>query len=174
MKDFVAATEANPDVDWDDWNALLSGFPDETDVHIYEQVNQPVGWDVNRFGPWFPRTVLCASLPGRHNNNSYRILIEYLPTHDKNGDPIDLPNNFVNPFGFTQPGLERIVGYGCRRYCKIGYRQAGICSHAASILIYLGVYSNDRTGFRTKHKLMNLADPISTEQPASLSERMYQ
>ena len=130
-------------------------------------------WDVNNLGPWFRRTVLCVSLPGRHSSNSHRVLIEYLPTHDGQGEPIPLPNGFVNPFGFTQPGLERIVGYGCRRFCKVGYRQAGICSHAAAVLIYLGIYAYDRTGFKTKHKLMNLADPTATELPASLAKQMY-
>ena len=128
----------------------------------------PLNWDVNRLGPWFPRRILCGNIPGRHSSNTYRVLIEYIPT----GSP--LPPGFQNPFGFTQPGLNQLVGYGCRRYCKVGYRQAGICSHAAALLIYLGIYSYDPMGFRTKHKLMNLADPIATELAASLSRQQYQ
>ena len=158
----------DPDVDWDDWNALCFAFPSTTNVYIYDQLNQPLNWDNNNLGHWFNRRLIIAELPGRHSSNTYRVIIEYIPTN------WDLPNNFVNPFGFTQQGLDRIVGYGCRRYCKIGFRQAGCCSHVAALLIYLGVYSYDRNQFTSKHKIINLADPISSELPPGLSRQQHQ
>ena len=173
VMDLIATLGPDPDIEWDDFNHLHCAFPDETNVFFYDQVGQPQGWDVNAFGPWFPRRIVCASLKSRHTSNDYRILIEFIPTHDNNGEPIPLPENFVNPFGFTQEGLDRIVGYGCRMHCKVGLRQAGCCCHIAAILVYLGIYSFDSTGFITKHKVYNLADPTSTELPASLARQQF-
>merc|ERR1712218_775465 len=154
--ELISTLGPDPDIEWDDFNLLHCAFPDETNVFFYDQVAQPQNWDINHFGPWYPRRIVNASLNSRHTNNSYRILIEFIPTHEP------LPENFENPFGFTQEGLNRIVGYACRMHCKVGYRQAGCCCHIAAILVYLGIYSFDSTGFKTKHKLYNLADPIST------------
>ena len=130
-------------------------------------------WDVNIFGPFYNRRVLRITLPSRHRRDNYKVLIEYIPTHNNNVDIVPLPNNFANPFGFTQKGLERIVGYACKTRCKVGYRQAGCCCHVIAALIYLGIYSFDQTGFVTKHKSYNLAEPMSNETPASLSRQMY-
>ena len=164
---------ADPEFDWDDWNFLHCAFPSDKTVYWYDQNAQPQGWDINAFGPFYPRRIVLITLPSRHRRDTYKVLLEYIPTHNNDGDTIPLPDNFENPFGFTQNGLERIVGYACRKRCKVGYRQAGCCCHVIAALIYLGIYSFDQTQFTTKHKFYNAADPMSNELPGSLARQMY-
>ena len=67
---------ADPDIDWDDWNFLHCAFPSDKTVYWYDQDVQPLGWDVNVFGPFIPRRVLLITLPSRHRRDTYKVLID--------------------------------------------------------------------------------------------------
>ena len=66
----------------------------------------------------------------------------------------DLPDGFVNRFGFTQVGLNRLLGWWCE--CRVGSRMLGACGHATALVAMLFVYAFDPTLFKTRHTEQNM------------------
>ena len=96
-------------------------------------------------------------------------------------DDESLPEGFENRYGdlFTNdPGLRRIVGYGCvGPHCRIGARTLGLCAHTMTVLMFLGYYLNGgeyKSKYRPEHyidvrqnKSLNnsLRRPVESQMP---------
>ena len=125
---------------------------------IYDQINIPGNYNPALFGPWSPRRIVFLQVPSLHLNRNHKVVICFIP------EDWDLPDNFKNRFGFAEPGLQRIVAYGCvADSCKIGVRTCGACSHCIAGLLLLGNYNHQPQNFRSTHKVLHLFDPANIE-----------
>ena len=121
---------------------------------VYPQRRRPGNWNDQAFGDWFPRLLVFLQVPSLHTQYNHKVVLEYSPS------PEDLPANFKNRFEFFQPGLKRILNYGCvSERCRIGARTLGSCAHTASAALLLGNYNRQPDNFQTKYKRLHMFDP---------------
>ena len=114
------------------------------------------------FGNWFARRLVIGQLPSTHSKNKkYRVVLQYMPKS------WDLPDGFENRFGFTQDGLNRLLGWWCE--CRVGSRMLGACGHATALVAMLFVFAFDPTMFKTRHTEQNM---FKTPQNPSLNRKM--
>ena len=130
----------DPNITWQQYDLLCATLPNDYKVAFYDHFNQPRNWNNELFGPWCPRRILFATVPNRISGaqTDHKVLIAYLP----NSPEWDQPD-FVNRLGFIQNGLKNILGYACiAKDCRVGYRLNGCCSHVATVLLAVGVFSH--------------------------------
>ena len=123
---------------------------------IFQQVNPPTNYDVQRFGPWEPVNVLLVpEIPSKHKGaQEYKVVIMYVPTSQP------LLHNWM---GYRQPSTARIKAVCCgpskANCCPIGARTVAPCAHSASCLLAGCIISADPTKYNSTHKEVNLMDP---------------
>ena len=56
--------------------------PQRVPCYIFRQINPPINYDPQRFGPWEPANVLLVpEIPSKHTaSRQYRVAIMYIPT----------------------------------------------------------------------------------------------
>ena len=142
----------------------MSG-PELTNVWYHDQVNQPGNWDEMRFGMWFPRRLVMVQIPGLHSERTkHRVVLAFIPENDP------LPANFVNRFGFTQQGINRLVDFGCLDdKCPIGLRTNSACAHVGTAVILLGLYSYDNQVIDGVYKNLHWLD---VKHPNGLNQEL--
>ena len=159
----------NVTIPWLDFHALSSTLPQDKKVFIYDQINRPNNWSDADYGVWFARRLLLIELPSLHKADQHLVVLSYVPD-----DPVwneRVPQDLPNRLGFIQEGLKNLVGYACLRdTCPIGLRLLGCCSHVATAVMLLGVFSHDPDAFCSKHKLINYLD---FRLPESLNVAMF-
>ena len=99
----------------------------------------------------------------------HNVVIAYVPTSWE--DEL-LGPNFVNRFGFIQPGLQNILDYGCvGKDCPVGYRTAGCCGHVMASIVYLSIYSRNNAAFSTTYRPWHFVDP--KKHPRALNAALH-
>ena len=157
------------DFTWEDWDLLCSRLP-ENDVYYYDQINRPENWDDDDYGPWFRRRIVHLKIPSLHSAvKMHNVVIAYVPTSWE--DEL-LGPNFVNRFGFIQPGLRNILDYACvGKDCPVGYRTAGCCGHVMACIVYLSIYSRNNAAFKTTYRPWHFVDP--KKHPRALNAALH-
>ena len=159
----------NEIIPWLDFHALSSTLPQSKKVFIYDQIDRPNNWSDVDYGVWFARRLLLIELPSLHKADQHLVILSYVPDDPVWNDrvPQDLPNRL----GFIQEGLKNLVGYACLRdSCPIGLRLLGCCSHVATAVMLLGVFSHNPDAFSSTHKQINYLD---FRLPESLNVAMF-
>ena len=151
--EFIEENLGNGEIDWEEFDCLVSSLPENVDVHFIDQRIEPENWDDQKFGTWFPRRIILIGIPSMHSSQTvHKVVLTYVPTSE------DLPPNFVNRLGFTQPGIERLVEYACIGNCRPGLRLNGTCAHVCSAILLLAVHAFDPNSFRSTHKPLHYLD----------------
>ena len=132
----------------------MSSLPENVDVHIYDQQVEPDNWDAQAFGQWCPRRLLFVGVPSMHSESkTHKVIITFIPTNQP------LPQGFTNRLGFIQPGLERVLEYGCvGPHCVVGLRLNSACAHVAAVLMLVGVHAFDENTFESTYKPLHYID----------------
>ena len=159
-KQFENDPELVEDIDFTDYDELMSGLPETLKVYYYDQDEAPANWCGVKYGPWCPRRICMVIMPSRHTTQSHVTVISFLPEGS-----IHRPE--FHRLGF-QEELSSILEYCCS--CKIGSRLAGCCSHVASVIALLGKYASDETEFRSRYSKKHYFDP---QQPESLNQSLH-
>ena len=159
-KQFENDPELVEDIDFTDYDELMSGLPETLKVYYYDQEEAPANWCGVNYGPWCPRRLVMVVMPSRHTTQSHVTVISFLPEGS-----IHRPE--FHRLGF-QEELSSILEYCCS--CRIGSRLAGCCSHVASVIALLGKYASDETEFRSRYSKKHYFDP---QQPESLNQSLH-
>ena len=158
--------EEEVQLNYNDYDVLMSGLPNDQDVFIHNEIREPANWP-ERFGPWIPQRWIVCRVPSAHSKKVFHnVLISYVPpSFVQNEADID------NPLGFELRGYRRIIGYACfSKRCKIGMRNVGCCSHVCAMLIYLGVYIHDHDAFKNLYRKVHKLDIRNT---VSLNRELF-
>ena len=153
--------QQNPDwqINWAQFHANCKRLPNNCVVWWKDEVNRPGNWNDQRDGEWFERRLAIMEVPSRHKNVNFRVVLQFIPTFKH------LKAGFKNRLGFTQDGLNRLIGYSCvSEGCRAGSRLLGSCGHVTAAVSYLGVFAQRPQLFQSTHSEKNV---FSTQKPQS-------
>ena len=120
-------------------------------------MNPPVNWNGVWNGnniPWVPcRLIAMGGIPSRHMSRRYTVGIAYTEL----GDP-----TIPNPFGFSNPGLGRLLMWVCGprngQGCRAGARTVSPCLHVLTALHILGVLAHNPREHRSRRHRLHILD----------------
>ena len=169
QEQFIKDHPEYQNIDWQEFHRRCSGLTREKFIFIKDEYNQPGNWNEDKFRPWFPRRLIWASVPSRHSGinktvTNHKVVISIIPLS------WNLPDNFVNQFGFEDEPLKRLVKFGCvGKDCPIGGRVLGCCAHVSTVLAYLCIFAFNPDLFETTHQPINI---FATDNPQSLNHQL--
>ena len=153
----------NPDfnIDWAQFHANCSRLPNNVLVWWKDEVTRPGNWNDQYHGEWFERRLAILQVPSRHKNTNFKVVLQFIPTDRP------LKAGFKNRLGFTQDGLNRLLGYACvDEGCRAGSRLLGACGHVCAAVSYLAVFAQTPHLFQSSHSNKNI---FSTQKAKSLN-----